>query len=297
MVADTPNRLAAPLALSRILDSAPPIAGAALRSSTTLTRPWGHGALHDHLGPMEGHVIITYYGEPQQILWRTGGERLISSTRSGSITIIPQGHDGEWDIAGPIGVSHVFLSDERLRSSAEQLGGAEGLELLPRVGFDDPIASRVMEMLGREADTADPSSRLFIEQATDLLLTHLLRGHSSRGALKTPAPRRGLAAWQVRKITTYMGERLGTQIGLDELAGVVGLSRFYFCTAFREATGTTPHEWLVRLRIEKARQLLADPAFPITDIALAVGYETPSSFSAAFRKITGTTPSIYRRGL
>ncbi|MFS8980744.1 AraC family transcriptional regulator [Cupriavidus necator] len=240
---------------------------------------------------------MTYYGEAQDILWRTGGERLLSTTRSGSITIIPQGHDGAWDIAGPIGVSHVFLSEDRLRSSMEQLGGNHGVELLPRVGFDDPIAARVMEMLGREADLTDPSSRLFVEQATDLLVTQLLRGHSSHSAIAAPGAQRGLASWQVKNVTTYMRERLGAPIGLDDLAGVIGLSRFHFCTAFREATGSTPHEWLVRLRIERARQLLADPALPVTDIGLAVGYETPSSFAAAFRKLTGTTPTAYRRSL
>lgn len=245
---------------------------------------------------MDGHVIITYYGEPQEILWRTGGECLQSTTRSGSITIIPEGHDGDWDIAGPIGVSHVFLSNERLRASAEQAGHFVNTEILPRVGFDDPIASRVMEMLGREADTADPSARLFVEQATDLLVTQLLRAHSARIGTSASKPHRGLAPWQVKKVTTYMRERLGAPIGLDDLAGVAGLSRFHFCTAFREATGSTPHEWLVRLRIERARQLLGDLKLSITDIGLAVGYETPSSFAAAFRKVVGTTPTAYRRG-
>lgn len=295
---ETPtSRMPAPAALAGLIGQAPPVGGAALKDTTWLTRPWGHDALHDHLGPMDGHVIITYYGEPQAIQWRTHGEHLRSATRSGSITIIPQGRDGEWDISGPIGVSHVFLSEERLRASAELAGHHGGVELLPRVGFDDTVAARVMEMLGREADVADPSSRLFMEQATDLLVTQLLRAHSSRVGRIATTPQRGLARWQVKKVTDYMRERLGAPIGLDDLAGVAGLSRFHFCTAFREATGTTPHEWLVRLRIEKARHLLADPKLPITDIALAVGYETPSSFAVAFRKIAGTTPTAYRRGL
>ncbi|MCD9087012.1 AraC family transcriptional regulator [Stenotrophomonas sp. SY1] len=289
------SRISAPAALAGIIGSAPPVSEAELKDATRLTRPWGHGALHSHLGPMDGHVIITYYGEPQQIVWRTGGERLISTTQNGSITIIPQGHDGDWDIAGDIGVSHVFLSDQRLRESAERIGSSNALELLPRVGAADPVASRVMEMLGREADVADPSSRLFVEQATDLLVTQLLRAHTSNFSPDGHARQRGLATWQVKKVTTYMRERLGAPIGLDDLAGIAGLSRFHFCTAFRVATGTTPHEWLVRLRIEKARQLLADQKLPITDIALAVGYETPSSFAAAFRKIAGTTPTAFRR--
>ncbi|AGH47929.1 AraC family transcriptional regulator [Sphingomonas sp. MM-1] len=287
----------APNALARILDRAPPVAEAALRGDTRLTEPWGHGELHDYLDPMQGHVVITYYGEPQEIVWRRGAERLAGTTRSGSITIIPEGQDGRWDIAGPIGVSHVFLSNERLLACAEELNGGRPLELLGRVGFDDPVAARVMEMLGRDAAAAtDPAARLFVEQATDLLITQLVRGHSSFGAIEPPA-RRGLADWQVRKVTAYISEHLDEPIGLDELAALAGLSRFHFCTAFRQATGSTPHAWLVNLRMERARRLLAHPQLPVTEIALAVGYETPSSFAAAFRKATGMTPSIFRQRL
>ncbi|EHK55659.1 helix-turn-helix domain-containing protein [Allomesorhizobium alhagi] len=287
----------APDALARILDRAPPVADAALRGDTRLTAPWGHGELHDYLHGMQGHVIITYYGEPQDIVWRVGKERLAGATRSGTITIIPEGHEGRWDIAGPIGVSHVFLSHERLAASAEQLNGGRPVELLGRVGFEDPVAARVMELLGRDAAAAtDPAARLFVEQATDLLVTQLVRGHSSFGAIEPPA-RRGLADWQVRKVAGYMREHLDEPIGLDELAALAGLSRFHFCTAFRQATGSTPHAWLVNLRIERARQLLAHPELPVTEIALAVGYETPSSFAAAFRKITGVTPSAFRHQL
>lgn len=286
----------APDALARILDRAPPVVEDPLRAHTRLTTPWGHGELHDHLGGMEGHVVITYYGAPQDIVWRRGGERLAGATRGGTITVIPEGHEGRWDIAGPIGVSHVFLSDQRLRESAEQLMGGRPVELLPRVGFEDPAAARIMELLGREAAAADISARLFVEQATDLLVTQLLRGHSSFAALETPA-RRGLADWQVRKVTDYMRAHLDEPIGLDLLADLVGLSRFHFCTAFRLATGDTPHAWLVKLRIEHAQKLLAQTDLPMIQIALAVGYETPSAFSASFRKIAGVTPTDFKKRL
>ncbi|HEY9236388.1 MAG TPA: AraC family transcriptional regulator [Phenylobacterium sp.] len=287
----------APEALARILDSAPPVVSDPLRGETTLTGRWGHGELHDHLPGMEGHVIITYYGQPQDIVWRVEGQRLAGQTRTGSITIIPEGHDGRWDIAGSIGVSHVFLSQERLQACAEDIAGGKTVDLLARVGFDDPLAGRVMEMLGREAAAPDPSARLFVEQATDLLCTQLVRGHSSFSALQGPAPRRGLADWQVRKVTDYMRAHLDAPVGLDELAALAGLSRFHFCTAFKAATGKSPHEQLVTLRIERARQLLLRPDLPVTEIALAVGYETPSAFAASFRKATGVTPSAFRQGV
>jgi AraC family transcriptional regulator len=124
-----------------------------------------------------------------------------------------------------------------------------------------------------------------------------VRAHSSFAALALEAPRGGLADWQLRRVTQYMREHLAEEIGLDELAALVNLSRFHFCTAFRKATGQTPHNWLMILRIEEARRLLETPALAVTDVALAVGYQTPSSFAAAFRKLVGTTPSAYRRAL
>lgn len=245
---------------------------------------------------MQGDVIITYYGEPQEIVWRIGRERLAGTTRSGTITIIPEGYEGRWDIAGPIGVSHVFLPRERLVAGAEQLNGGRPIELLGRVGFDDPVAARVMQMLGRDAAHAtDPAARLFVEQATDLLVTQLLRGHSSFAALAAPT-RCGLADWQVRKVTDFMRGHLDEPIGLDMPADIAGLSH-PFCIAFRQATGSTPHALLVHLRMERARQLLARPELPVTEVALAVGYETPSAFTASFRKVTGMTPSVFRQRL
>ena len=85
-------------------------------------------------------------------------------------------------------------------------------------------------------------------------------------------------------------------IRLQELADLVNLGRFHFCTAFRMATGRTPHQWMTRQRIAYAKKLLKDGTPRITDIALVV-YETPSAFSATFHKVAGLTPSEFRRRL
>jgi AraC family transcriptional regulator len=98
-------------------------------------------------------------------------------------------------------------------------------------------------------------------------------------------------------VTDYMRDHLEAEIGLTELASMVNLSRFHFCTAFRQATGCTPHEWLVTPRIKRSQELLADPVFNVTDVALAVGYGTPSAFTASFRELAGMTPTDFRRRL
>lgn len=281
--------------IGRVLDHPPEVVGKSSRDAVRVTSRWCHGALHDTLVGLPEHVVMTYYGVERNIVWRTDGKRMVSRTRGSSITLIPEGHEGRWDIDGSIEVSHVYLPDHRLQAAAAQLTGGDRVELVGRVGFEDPCAARILELLGREAPRNDPASRLFVEQAIDLLCIQLVRAHSSFGELALESPRGGLADWQVRRVTQYMHEHLGEEIGLDELAALVNLSRFHFCTAFRKATGHTPHNWLVVLRIEEARRQLKDRTLAVTDIALIVGYQTPSSFAAAFRKVVGMTPSEYRQ--
>ena len=281
----------------RIIGCPPGLLGEPFRDAVRVTRRWNHGALHDSLTAFPDNVVMTYYGVDRDVAWRSGGRRLASRTRSGAITVIPEGHDGRWDMDGPVETSHVYIPDRRLQAAAAQITGGGRVELVGRVGFKDPSAARILELLSREVPNQEPSARLFVDQAIDLLCIHLVRAHSSFAALALEAPRGGLADWQLRRVTQYMREHLAEEIGLDELAALVNLSRFHFCTAFRKATGQTPHNWLMILRIEEARRLLETPALAVTDVALAVGYQTPSSFAAAFRKLVGTTPSAYRRAL
>jgi AraC family transcriptional regulator len=282
--------------ISKIIDTPVALNGEVLRGDTRLTQRWVHGAIHDKLPGMRGHVVMTYYGAAKEIAWSSGAARQSSRTRPGSITLIPEGHDGNWNIEGPLEVSHVYLTEQRLQNIADLLGGGR-VELLDRIAFDDAASAHILEMLSQSSVTNDPASRLFVEQAVDLLCTQLIRAHSSIGALQPQEPRRGLVDWQVKRVTGYMREFIDRDIGLEELARLVGLSQFHFCTAFRLAVGKSPHHYLTALRMTRARELLAEPGLSIIQVALAVGYQTPSAFTASFRKATSLTPSAFRRGL
>jgi AraC family transcriptional regulator len=284
--------------MSRILDRPPMVISEALRGDTMLTGRWVHGDVHNRLPALPAHVVVAHHGGDAEINLRSGdGLRLTGYSRQGTILIIPRGHDGQWDIRGQPDVSHVYLTEERLQSSIAALTDGRTIELVDRVGFEDPKIARILTLLSDETNVGDPSTRLFLEQAVDLLCIQLARSHSSFGRLPDPGPRRGLADWQVARVTTFMRSMMEQEIGLNELAAIVNLSRFHFCTAFRVATGKTPYEWLTGLRMTRAKELLRDLNLPVTEIALCVGYQTPSSFAAAFRKTVGLTPTEFRRRL
>jgi AraC family transcriptional regulator len=287
----------APREMARLLDEPPVLTSEVLRNDSRLTQPWAHGGLRfDYMRGMSGHVVVACHSGEHAISWRVENRGIASRTSPRAFTLIPEGYDGHWEIGGPVVVSHVYLTQQRLEECADALiGDGRPVELLPRVGFEDPSAADILQILAREGSRGSACSLLFVEQAIDLLCIRLIKGHSSREAFPLDTRPGGLAAWQVSRVTAYMREHLAKPIGLDELAGLVGLSRFHFCTAFRHATGYTPHAWLVLQRIARARDLLKDPALSITEIALAVGYQTPSAFAARFRRIAGITPTECRR--
>lgn len=283
-------------AMARLLSVPPPLAPSTLGCGTQLTRRWIRDGFEGYAPGMAGHLIATYHGRSQSCSWTLEERRLEDRLRPGTLTIVAEGHDGRWTLSGPIEVSHVYLTNERLQTCADIVASGRRVELMDRLGFDDPVASRILEILSDEEVLGDPAARLLIEQAVDLLCTQLLRRHCTT-AMPQAQPRRGLADWQVKRVTSYMRERLDRAVGLEELAALVGLSRYHFCTAFRLATGRTPHLWLTEQRIERAQRLLAEPGMRVSEVALAVGYATPSAFAASFRKVVGTTPSGYRRAL
>ncbi|MFT3700057.1 MAG: AraC family transcriptional regulator [Kofleriaceae bacterium] len=277
--------------MSRLLGSPVPLAPTMLRCGSRVTHPWRRDGFEGYAAPMPGHLIGAYHSSTQ-CAWKLEAQRFAGELRPGTITLIPDQHDGYWRLDGPIVVAHVYLTAGRLQQCADIVLGPHRVELVPRVGTEDVAVTRLVHMITEEA--CDPASSLFVEQAIDLLCLRLAIAHSATPR-RLPIPRRGLARWQVEKVTRYLGKHLGTTIELDELAALVGLSRFHFCTAFRLATGETPHAALTRLRVARARELLADPDRSVADVAFAVGYQTQSAFGAVFRRHTGVTPSAYRR--
>jgi AraC-like DNA-binding protein len=118
-------------------------------------------------------------------------------------------------------------------------------------------------------------------------LSERLQVHSA--ALRPPAPT-GLINWRLKRVLTYIDEHVWESITLATLAQVAGLSRMYFAAQFRIATGCSPHECVLRKRIERAQQLLLETSEPLASIALAVGFQSQAHFSTVFKRFAGLSP-------
>jgi AraC family transcriptional regulator len=88
---------------------------------------------------------------------------------------------------------------------------------------------------------------------------------------------------------------LEDELGLDELAQSVGLSTAHFARMFRKSTGETPHQFVLRQRLKRAKAMLRAPNARILDVAVACGFKTQQHFAQVFRDVCGISPTGYRQ--
>lgn len=280
--------------IQRLVGTAPPVLPSILRGGTRLTGRWLNDSFQGYLTPLSEHVVAATFDGAADVTAKIDGKKFSASQGPGAITIAPRGHDGHWRLEGQIQVSNLILSHERLIGCADQLAEGRVFELLDRVGHADAKLFAIMKLICDEIEQPSHHSLVFLEHALDLACFQLLRCHSSLANLALQ-PQQGLAQWQVKHVLTYMRENLGANIALQDLADTVGMSRFHFCSAFKAATGSPPYEYLTRMRMKVACDLLRNSLLPIRHVGLAVGYGTPSAFAAAFHKAMGRTPRAFRR--
>src|SRR5262245_41374003 len=108
-------------------------------------------------------------------------------------------------------------------------------------------------------------------------------------------PRGGLTPWQVRRAKQLMHANLDEKLPLSRLAQECELSVSHFARAFRQSTGIPPHRWHLNQRVERAKELLRDPALSLADVALACGFGDQSHFTRTFTAVVRLSPGLWRR--
>lgn len=172
-------------------------------------------------------------------------------------------------------------------------GRWQGPEL--EAGLDIRVASIKTGLYRLASEVAEPgfASALLVEALGNTLLVELAR--YLRQSLQQPAlPHGKLAPWQLRRITEYVESLVDPAPTLTQLAELCNISARHLRRAFRQTTGQPISDYVRETRLLKAKSLLTETALPLKEIAYRLGFSSPSSFSIAFSKATGTTPKAFR---
>lgn len=244
-----------------------------------------------------GIIMFPEATAPIEIERTLNGRFQRNSVMAGDIAIAPAsvGHSSCWDAEHSfllLGLEPTFFA----RTIDESVLSAQ-VELVPHFATPDLLIFQMGLALKKILLESSNSleSRLYTDSVATLLASQLLQYYSVRKTVVRNYAG-GLSKHKLQQVIDYINENIHKDLSLDELAGVVELSRHYFSDLFKKSTGLTPHQYVVQCRVERAKQLLLKGELPIADVATSAGFSDQSHLNRWFKRLVGTTPKVFMQG-
>jgi len=214
----------------------------------------------------------------------------------GTLSLVPAGVAPVWSARSDFELTVCAIDVSLVNEVHAELDRRPEGELRFRSHFEDPATQHLMKLLFIDLADGYSAGRLYTDHLIHALVYRFLvigkeGDPQSTGTQVSPLPRHIL-----RRVIERM-RNLDTESSLQALAKESGYSRVHFVRMFRAATGYTPHNYVLKMRLDRVRELLASPTLSLTDIALECGFSSHSHLSRVFRQVLGATPSEYRRSL
>ena len=195
---------------------------------------------------------------------------------------------------GSSDMAHVTMSisDAALMAASDGAGGKVALR--PECELVDPRLRALAMAVDVERTAGFPSGRLFLDSVEQALAIALVVGYAVQD-YSVRTYRGGLGPARLRRVTELVHAKLEDELTLAELAESVGLSTAHFSEMFRQSTGETPHQFVLRNRMDRAKEMLRGADVRVLDVAVACGFKTQQHFARVFRWKCGSSPTEYRR--
>ncbi|MFE6910076.1 AraC family transcriptional regulator [Streptomyces erythrochromogenes] len=272
-----------------------------LECLTSSAQDMGHAVVErtvegpaDVLGAPDTHVLVVHTGASATLSWHTDGTAHRARFHMGEALVNPAGHVSRPRWHDEVGLLLLSLDPHWLDTQAQESGARTHgtLELAPDFHFTDPLLTLLVQRLAAEYEAPGPVNSLYAESLVQAAAAILLRRNTAGPG---PDPRGGgLPARRMAELRDYIHLHLGRRITLDELSAVAGVSSAHLNRLFRASLGESPHQYVLRQRVERAQNALLHSDDSIADIAAAHGFADQSHLTRVLRRATGLTPGVLR---
>ena len=236
-----------------------------LQTSGPVEMDWHSHGRSDHLNTSAGNLIFLTPGTRDSLLWYGPSQRIVAS------------------------IDPSILVKAATQLELNQLPDFDNLW-----SFQDDQLRLLLTEMEREVTSGSATGPLYGDLLGLSLSVVLIRKYGHAPA--TPALHKGgISKPRLKHVIDYIATNLSSEIRLEDLASIAGLSVFHFARAFRESTGVTPHQYVLQRRVDTVKTLLRSRDWNLEAIASAAGFADASHLTKAFRRNTGTTPTTWRR--
>jgi AraC family transcriptional regulator len=214
----------------------------------------------------------------------------------GQIVFCPrkEWHNIRWDER--ISVLSIRIPDSALMEAARERLADRSLDIVPRQLVTDDRLTHLLFALDAERARGYSAGKLFVD-GIEAAVANILLTSFNTFAPRSISGKGGMAPHLLRRVVEFMHANMDKQIGLKDLADCAGLSLSHFSFQFRASTNQSPHQYMLRLRVERSKELLADSRLSVLDVGLEVGFRNQQHFATVFRNSVGVPPSVYRTQL
>ncbi|MCG2632256.1 AraC family transcriptional regulator [Bradyrhizobium sp. WYCCWR 13023] len=228
--------------------------------------------------------------------WENGRFVTKANVRAGATYLYDLKRDPRYVIDKPFHSLFFYLPRSALNDIATQPGASrvEELNYSPGVGHDDEVVRHIGATLLAGFRRPDEPNQLFVDHMLLAFTAHVGLTYGGLKPVVEPG-RGGLAPWQVKRACERLDSDLSGGLMLQQIAAELGLSVSHFSRAFRISTGLPPHQWLLRQRVEAAKQMMAVRGLPLSEIAISAGFANQSHFTRVFSQMVGVSPGAWRR--
>lgn len=227
--------------------------------------------------------------------WIDGRHSRMPTIASGSICLFNLEGSPVALIREPLEFTRFGITQATLDDLAYERGQAGVRHLrVPPLGHPDPvIESLALALIHRAKMFGYETDSLFADWIGLAFHAHIVAAYSEAPPARSEPMR--IAPWRLREACAWMIEHLHGPLSIAEVAAQVDMTPGYFARAFRHSVGEPPHRWLLRQRIERAKELLRIPGVPLAEIAAACGFADQSHLTRVFGRVVGVTPGRWRQ--
>lgn len=216
----------------------------------------------------------------------------------GGMFMMPGGMDFSVRVGGTLRSLHLYLRRAVLEEVAGDLvaGDPGRVEILPRFGNTDPLIERLMLGVRNVLHDDDPSTAVYVDYLARAIVARLIRRHSAASVVSSPAlTSQQKGGRQIGKAIDFMEAHLERSLDLAMIAEAAGISPSHFARRFRATVGKAPHQYLIQIRIDRAKRLLSESDKGIAEIAFACGFASQEHLTRLFKRSCGLTPAGFRK--